>query len=175
MLPILDFLQVLGQLHLGVEQPVFVDVLLVLDLVLIRQLGKSLLMLFLQLGHSLVVLFLGLDLLFLAAGHNCLIIIGVVVSLQVALSVGNQLGDLGFVLGFHGAGLFLLFLGLLDPLVLFLLGVDSVTLEVIDQVLILDDLIGAVFPQSIDLILNFSYILVYRLAKLLLLLSRENL
>ena len=47
----LTCLQVLGQLHLGVEEPVLVDVLLVLDLLLVGELGHGRLVLLFQLGH----------------------------------------------------------------------------------------------------------------------------
>ena len=48
MLTVLDLLQVLSQLHLGVEETVLVNVLLVLDLVLVGELGQSGLVLLVQ-------------------------------------------------------------------------------------------------------------------------------
>ena len=59
MLPVFNQLQVLFQLHLCIEKAVLVNVFLILDLMLIRELGNGSLMLLFQFSHALTVLFLG--------------------------------------------------------------------------------------------------------------------
>ena len=66
-------------------------------LLLIGELGHRLLVLFMELLNGLFIVFLGLDVLLSAAGDHGLII-GAVVGLEVALSLGDELGDLGLVL-----------------------------------------------------------------------------
>ena len=103
-LPVLDGLEVPVQLQLGVEQAVLLDVLLVLDLAGVGELGQGLLVLLLELGHRLLVLGLGDDLLLLTAlSHGGVVLAKVAV--QIALRVGDELGDLVLVLGLHRLGL----------------------------------------------------------------------
>ena len=131
MLPVLDRLQILGQAHLGIEETVLVDVLLVLDLVLIGELGQGGLMLLIELGHGGLILLLSGHLFVAAAGQQRLVILRVVVGLQVALRVGNQLGDLGLVLGLHCLGCLQLLLELSGAGFLLLGGVNAVPLQVV--------------------------------------------
>ena len=86
------------QVHLRREEAVLVDVFLVLELLLIGELGHRLLVLLVQLLDGLFVVLLGLDVLLGAAGDHGLVI-GAVVGLEVALGLGDELGDLGLVLG----------------------------------------------------------------------------
>ena len=100
-LAVLGSLDILLQLHLGVEQAVLMDVLLVLNLSLVRQLGKVLLMLLFQLGYPTLVILLGLSLLLHAAGGYGLVIL-VKVRLNIPFRIGHQLVHLSLVLGLHG-------------------------------------------------------------------------
>ena len=173
-LPILDGLQVLVPLHLGVEQAVFVDVFLVLDLLRVRKLGQGGLMLFFQLLHSGLVFLQGSRLFFLAAGRHVLVILGVVVGFQVTFRVGDQLGDLVLVLGLDGLGLLQLLFQLRLAGGLFLGSVNAVALEVVQAVLEADDLVGAVDPQLIDLGLDLAHVFLDRFAELHLALRSKN-
>ena len=126
MLAILCRLKILLQLHLGVEKPVLMNILLVLDLVLILQLGNGILMLLLQLGHSLLVFLLGLSLLLHAAGSHGLEIFLIIVSLDIRFALCNQLGHLILILGLHRLGLLQIGLQLGHAGVLLLLGIDVI-------------------------------------------------
>ena len=128
MLPVLGRLKVLLQLHLGIKEAVLVNVLLVLDLALILQLGDGLLVLLLQLGYSDLVFLLGLCLLLHAAGCHRLEILLVVVGLDVCLALCYQLGYLVLILGLHRLGLFQICLQLGHAGILFLLGIDVILL-----------------------------------------------
>ena len=126
-----------------------------------------------QLGHRLLILGLGEDLLLFAAlRHRRVILVEVLV--QIALRVGDELGDLILVLGLHRLGLLqlLLVLGQLGGLLL--LGVDLVPLQAVDAVVQIDDLVGSVFPEGVDLLLDSAHILVNGRSQLTLLLSCED-
>src|SRR5699024_1541857 len=138
--PVFDVLLLLEQGHLRVEEAVLVDVLLVLDLLLVGELGHGLLVLAVELLHGLRVPLLGPDVLLRAAGDDSLIV-GAVVSLEVALGLGNELRDLGLVLGFNLLGLFKLLLELGRALLLLFSGIDAVALEVLKAVLYVQDLV----------------------------------
>ena len=125
---VLDLLKVLGALHLGVKQTVFMDVLLLLDLMRIAQLGDRLLMFLVEPFHSGAVISLGKDLFFLAAGGHRLIIIGLEMGLEVIFRLCDQFVDLALVLGLHRLSLLQFLAQSLDLLVFFLRGVDPVTL-----------------------------------------------
>ena len=101
---VLHVLEILGQLHLGVKQPVLVDVLLVLDLLSVGQLGHRLLVGLLQLVHGGLILLLGQHL-FLGAADQHWLVVGVVIGLEIVFRVGDELGDLVLVLGLHRLGL----------------------------------------------------------------------
>jgi len=88
------------------------------------------------------------------------------VSLQVPLSVGNQLCNLVLVFGFHRLGFFQLRCQLCANGFLFLCSIDAVAFEVVKFTLDVKDLIGTVFPQGIDLLLNSADIIINRLAEL---------
>ena len=94
---VLDGLQVLVAGHPGVEKPVFVHILFVLDLLRVAEFGQRGLVLFFQPGHGGLVAGLRFDLFLLAAGHDMLVILGVIVRFEVALGVRDQLVDLGLV------------------------------------------------------------------------------
>ena len=172
--PVLYLLLFLEQVHLRVEEAVLVDVFLVLELLLIGELGHRLLVLFMQLLNGLFVVLLGLDVLLGAAGDHGLVI-GAVVGLEVALGLGDELGDLGLVLGLDllGRGELLFELG--GSLLLLLGRVDAVALEVLEAVLDVQDLVGAVHAQGVYLFLYGAHMLVDRSEQLSLLLSRQDL
>ena len=128
MTAILDLLKVLIQGHLGVKEAVFVDVLLVLDLVGIGELGQGLLVLLVQLSHGGTILLLGEGLLLFATGGHVLEVVLVEVGLQIGFGVGNQLGHLSLVLGLHSLGLLQLLAPTLSDGLLLLFGVDAVPL-----------------------------------------------
>ena len=172
---VLHRLQVLGQLHLGVEQPVLLDVLLVLDLLLVAELGQGLLVLLVELGHRALVLLLGGGFFLNTAGGHRLEVLLVKVGVEIALGVGDELGHIILVAGLHRLGLLQLSLQLGEPGGLFLLGIDAVSLQAVDAALDVEDLVGALRPQGVDLCLNISHIRVDRLAELALLISRKNL
>ena len=174
-LPILDLLEVLGQGHLGVEETVFVNVLLVLDFVLVSELGQGGLMLLVELSHSGLVLLLSGDFFIAAAGQQGLVVLCVVMGLQVALRVSDQLGDLGLVLVLYRLGCFQLFLQLSSAGFLLLSGIDAVPLQVIQCALDVNDSVGAVHPQSINFRLDAADVFVDGLAQLQFLLRRKNL
>src|SRR5699024_7448942 len=123
---VLDGLQLLVAGHLGVKQPVFVDVLFVLEFLRVADLGHGGLVFLFQLGHRLLVAGLGGGALLLAAGHHMLVVLGVVVGLQVGFGVGDQPGDLVLVLGLHRLGFFQVGLHPAFPVGLLLGGVDAV-------------------------------------------------
>ena len=171
---VLHVLEILGQLHLGVEQAVLVDVLLVLDLLGVRQLGHGGLMGLFQLRHRGLVVLPDQHLLLGAAGRHRLIVFLVEVGLEVALGVGDELGDLVLVPGLHRLGLLQLLPepGLLVRLLLG--GVNAVPLQAVQRALNVDDPVRAVLPQGVDLLLNAAHIAVDGLAELLLLLRGQN-
>ena len=171
---VLSVLKVLGQLHLGVEQPVFMDVFLVLDLLGIGELGHRLLVGLVELLHRGLVLGLSPGLLLHAAGRYRLEIVLVEVGLEIPLGVGNELGYLLLVLGLHLLGLLQLLLKLGPPGLLLLSGVDFIPLQVVQGALDVDDLVGAVLAQGVDLLLNGAHIVVNGLAELALLLRSQN-
>src|SRR5699024_8479037 len=157
-----------------VEEAVLVDVLLVLELLLVGELGHGLLVLAVELLHGLRVPLLGPDVLLRAAGDDGLIV-GAVVSLEVALGLGNELRDLGLVLGLDLLGLFELLLELGRALLLLFSGIDAVALEVLKAVLYVQDLVSAVQTQGVYLLLYGADVLVYRRKELSFLLSGQNL
>ena len=128
---------------------------------LIGELGHRLLVLLVQLLDGLFVVLLGLDVLLGAAGDHGLVI-GAVVGLEVALGLGDELGDLGLVLGLDllGRGELLFELG--GSLLLLLGRVDAVALEVLKAVLDVQDLVGAVHAQGVYLFLYGAHMLVDR-------------
>ena len=161
------------QLHFRIEKTVLVNVLFVLDLFLAGQLGYRCLMLLLQFRHSLLIVFLGENLFLLAACKHCLVIL-VKVRLQIAFCVGNQFCDLILILIFHSLGLFKLGLQPCNFLVLFLLRKDMILLYAVNIILKLDHPVGSVCSETVELGLDFSYIILNRLAELFLLFSRKN-
>ena len=95
---VFDFLEILLQLHLSVKQPVLVNILFIFNFLMVCKLRKNTLMLFLQFSYTLTVLLLSLNLLQLAALSNRLIILFIEVSLNISLSLSDQLGNLCFML-----------------------------------------------------------------------------
>ena len=174
MLAVLDLLEVLVQVHLRVKQAVLIDVLLVLDLLLVAELGHGLLVLLVELGHGGLVLLLSLDLFRLSALHHGLVVLAEV-AVQIALRLGDELVHLALVLALHGLGLLQLGLVLGQLGLFLLLGVDAVALQTVHAALDLDHLVGAVLAQGVNLCLDAADILVDRLAELLFLFRRENL
>ena len=172
--PVLDLLLFLEQGHFRVEEAVLVDVFLVLELLLVGELGHRLLVLAIELLNSFLVVGLGLDVLLGAAGDHCLII-RAVIGLEVALGLGNELGDLGLVFRLYLLGLGELGLELGGTLLLLLCRVDAVALEVLEAVLYVQDLVRAVQAQGIYLLLYGADVLIYRREELSFLLSGQDL
>ena len=141
---------------------------------LVAELGDRLLVLLVQLGHGSCVVLQGQLLFFLAALQHRLIVIGVVVFLEIALRLGDQLGDLFLVLGLHRlGGLQILLVGFqLGSLLLG--GIDPVPLQVVNAVLDLDDSVRTIHAQGVDLRLDAPNIFIDRLKEVGLLLSRKN-
>ena len=150
------------------------DVILVLNLLGIAELGQRLLVSLVQLLHRGLILGLGLNLLLGAAGLYRLVVVLVVVGLEVALGVGDELGDLVLVLGLHRLGLLQSLVQLGPALLLLLGGVDFVPLQAVQGALNVDDPVGAVLAQGVDLVLNGAHIVVNGLAELALLLRGQN-
>lgn len=132
-------------------------------------------MLLVELSHSGLVLLLSGDFFIAAAGQQGLVVLCVVMGLQVALRVSDQLGDLGLVLVLYRLGCFQLFLQLSSAGFLLLSGIDAVPLQVIQGALDVNDSVGAVHPQSINFRLDAADVFVDGLAQLQFLLRRKNL
>ena len=127
MLAVLGSLDVLLQLHLRIKQTVLVNVLLIFDFILIRQLGNGLLMLLFQFRYAGLVILLCLGLFLCTAGCYSLIIF-IKICFNIPFRIGNQLVDLALVLGLHCLRLFQIGLQLFHPVILFLLGINVVFL-----------------------------------------------
>ena len=171
--PVLYALLFLEQGHFRVEEAVFVDVFLVLELLLIGELRHRLLVLAVKLLDCLFIVGLGEDVLIPAACADGLIV-GAVVGLEVAFGLCYELGDLGLVLRLDLLGLGELLLELCGAFLLFISRIDAVALEVFEAVLYIQDLVRAVQTQGVYLLLYGAHILVDRLQELSFLLSRQN-
>ncbi len=174
-LPVLDLLKLSVPHHGGVELAVLVDIVLVLDLLLVRKAREVLLVLLLQLCHPGAVAGEGLFLLRLAGGHNLAVVVAVKVLLQVLLRLGDQAVHLGLVLLLDGLCRFQVLSVLGNELCLLVLRVVLVFLYQGDVVCQLHHHIGAVPAKGIDLLLDRRYMLLNRLTELVFFLLREDL
>lgn len=166
MLPVFNQLQVLFQLHLCIEKAVLVNVFLIFDLMLIRELGSGSLMLLFQFSHALTVLFLGQDFFFFAACDYCLVVVLIIVGLQIILCIGDETGNLVFVLGFHGTGFFKLCSQPGQFCFFFLFCINVIPFYAVNVILEFHYFCGSVFSQTVQLGLDLSYIILNRPAQL---------
>ena len=163
---VLDLLEIFVTFHFRIKQAVFLNIFFIFDLLMIRKLRHGFLMLLFQLRNSGIVLFLRLHFLLCAAYFHRLIIFGIKMCLDVSLRIGNQLGNLIFVLCLHCFCLFQFFPGIGKPVFFLTFGEALVSPDSIHLILDRNDFIGTVGSQTVNLFLNFSDIFIDRLTQL---------
>ena len=172
---VLDLLQSFLVIHLRVKLTILIYIILVLDFLMVGELGHRSLMLLLELCQLRVVSCLRGFLLILRALAYRLIVFFVKMLFDVVFSVCNQLRDLILILGLDLFCLGKLSLKLCYGSFVFCLAAALVSLQRIDSVLKGHYPVCAVHSQGIDLFLYAAHIIVNRLAQFHFPLGRKNL
>ena len=174
-LSVFDRLEIFLQVQFRVKQTVFINVLLVFDLLLVRKLRHILLMLVLQSRYLFLILFFCGCFFQHAALFDLLEILAVKVGVDIPLCVRDQLRDLSFIVRFNGLRFFQLAPGLCDSVLSFSGCKALILLRRVDHALKRDNLIRTIYSQTIDFCLNFTNIILDRPAEFKLLLRRKDL
>ena len=175
MLAILDLLHLLLKDHLGVEAPVLVDVVLVLDLGAIGETREVRAVLVLERLEVGLVAILGKHALLGTALTHGFEVLLCVVLFEVAFGLRDKAGHLDLVARLDSlcGGKLALVAG--NGLLALLLGEDAVALGCVDVTLELNHAVGSVAPQLVDLCLDGGNALVNGAEQGLLLLDRKHL
>ena len=171
---VLYLLVILVQIQLCIKPAVLVNILLILYLLMIGELGNSRLMLFLQLSELFRIFFFCSRFLLNTAFLHRFIIFFIKMHFQIFLGVSDQLGNLIFVLCLHGFCSIQFSPELADPCLFFVFWKRTVSFNTVYFILNSDNLIRTVYSEAVNLCLNFSDIIVDRLTQLQLLFSRKN-
>ena len=171
---VLYLLVILVQIQLCIKPAVLVNILLILYLLMIGELGNSRLMLFLQLSKLFRVFCFCSRFLLNTAFLDRFIIFFIKMRFQIFLGVSDQLGNLIFVLCLHSFCSIQFSPELADPRLFFVFWKRTVSFNTVYFVLNSDNLIRTVYSEAVNLCLNFSDIIVDRLTQLQLLFSRKN-